>query len=72
MLFVLLDRSPINFPVIQLSEDLCTRFALLLRDKCNETISIIWEVATGKDLKKFLSVSHVSILFSETTSTNKL
>ncbi|KAL8525894.1 hypothetical protein ACS0TY_015212 [Phlomoides rotata] len=48
-------KSPLTFPVIQLPEDLCTKFALLLRDKCNETISIIWEVATGKDIKKFLS-----------------
>lgn len=66
------SRSHINFPVIQLPEDLCAKVALLLRDKCNETISIVWELATGKDLKKFLTVRSLSIFFSKATNTFQL
>lgn len=31
--------------------------AFLLRDRCNQAIGILWEVASGKDLKRFLTVS---------------
>ncbi|KAI3461747.1 hypothetical protein Pfo_018410 [Paulownia fortunei] len=49
------NKSPINFPEIALPEDLCMSIALLLRDRCNKAIGYFWEVASGKDLKKFLS-----------------
>ncbi|KAH6765759.1 hypothetical protein C2S52_016742 [Perilla frutescens var. hirtella] len=48
-------KSPLNLPQIELPEDLCMGFALLLRDRCNQAIGMLWEVASGKDLKRFLT-----------------
>lgn len=47
-------KSPLNLPEVQLPEDLCMTVAFLLRDRCNQAIGILWEVASGKDLKRFL------------------
>ncbi|KAK6145192.1 hypothetical protein DH2020_022012 [Rehmannia glutinosa] len=49
------NKSPINFPEIELPEDVCTSVALLLTDRCNKSIGVFWQVASGKDLKKFLT-----------------
>lgn len=49
-------RSPLDIPEIVLPEALCTTFALFLRDKCNQAFGIFREVASGRDLKKFLYV----------------
>ncbi|XP_047955334.1 reticulon-like protein B4 isoform X2 [Salvia hispanica] len=48
-------KSPLNLPVIELPQDLCTAVALLLCDRCNQAITMLWEVTSGKDLKKFLT-----------------
>ncbi|XP_057772672.1 reticulon-like protein B5 [Salvia miltiorrhiza] len=48
-------KAPLNFPEIELPQDLCMTVALLLRDRCNQGISMLWEVASGKDLKRFLT-----------------
>ncbi|XP_047966831.1 reticulon-like protein B5 [Salvia hispanica] len=48
-------KSPLNIPEIELPWDLCMTVALLLRDRCNQAISMLWEVASGKDLKRFLT-----------------
>ncbi|KAI5679832.1 hypothetical protein M9H77_01059 [Catharanthus roseus] len=48
------NRSPLDIPEIVLPEALCTTFALFLRDKCNQAFGIFREVASGRDLKKFL------------------
>lgn len=45
-----------EFPEILLPEKLWTEVALLLRDRFNWAFSVFWEVASGKDLKKFLYV----------------
>lgn len=49
------NRSAFNFPQIVLPEDLCMSIALLLRDRCNQAFGIFRQVASGNDLKKFLS-----------------
>ncbi|KAL1565670.1 reticulon-like protein B5 [Salvia divinorum] len=48
-------KSPLNIPEIELPQDLCMTVALLLRNRCNQAISMLWEVASGKDLKRFLT-----------------
>ncbi|KAG9149384.1 hypothetical protein Leryth_003353, partial [Lithospermum erythrorhizon] len=49
-----INKSPVEFPNVVLSEDLCNSIALLLRDRCNQAVCIFRDIATGKDLKKFL------------------
>ncbi|EYU36885.1 hypothetical protein ABFS82_14G062400 [Erythranthe guttata] len=49
------NKSPINFPEIELPEDLCMNAALLLTERFNKAIAILWQIASGKDVKKFLS-----------------
>ncbi|MCD7468740.1 hypothetical protein HAX54_007168 [Datura stramonium] len=46
--------SLIEFPKIELSEELWMQVALLLRDQCTCAFGIFREVASGNDLKKFL------------------
>nr|GMD25240.1 reticulon-like protein B5 [Ipomoea batatas] len=48
------NKTPLDFPEFVLPEDLCMRAALAVRDKCHWAIGIFREVASGKDLKKFL------------------
>lgn len=60
-----MDRSALNFPQIVLPEDLCMSIALLLRDRCNQAFGLFRQVASGNDLKKFLSV----LLFTYLTLT---
>nr|GME14803.1 reticulon-like protein B5 [Ipomoea batatas] len=48
------NKTPLDFPEFVLPEDLCRRAALAVRDKCHWAIGIFREVASGKDLKKFL------------------
>nr|XP_016477748.1 PREDICTED: reticulon-like protein B1 [Nicotiana tabacum] len=50
------NKTPMEFPEIVLPEKLWTEVALLLRDRFNWAFSVFWEVASGKDLKKFLYV----------------
>uniref|UniRef100_A0A5B7CE48 Reticulon-like protein n=1 Tax=Davidia involucrata TaxID=16924 RepID=A0A5B7CE48_DAVIN len=51
-----LNKSPLDFPEVVLPEDLFMSMALLLRDQFNQACTIFREVASGKDLKKFLYV----------------
>ncbi|XP_016492585.1 reticulon-like protein B5 [Nicotiana tabacum] len=48
------NKTPMEFPEILLPEKLWTEVALLLRDRFNWAFGVFWEVASGKDLKKFL------------------
>ncbi|CAI9107199.1 OLC1v1006503C1 [Oldenlandia corymbosa var. corymbosa] len=48
------NRSPLDFPEIVLPEGLCTGLALLLMDRFNQAFNFFREVASGRDLKKFL------------------
>ncbi|KAG6401340.1 hypothetical protein SASPL_138193 [Salvia splendens] len=48
-------KSPLNLPVIELPQDFCTAVALLLCDRCNQAITMLWQVTSGKDLKNFLT-----------------
>ncbi|CAA0842407.1 Reticulon-like protein B6 [Striga hermonthica] len=52
-----MNKSPISFPEIVLSEDICKNAALLLIERCNKAIGFLWGVASGKDIKKFLTVN---------------
>ncbi|GER28145.1 reticulon-like protein [Striga asiatica] len=50
-----MNKSPFSFPEIVLSEDICKNAALLLTERCNKAIGCLWGVASGKDVKKFLT-----------------
>lgn len=58
--FLLFLRTPPDFPEFALPEDLCRKAALAVRDKCHWAIGLFREVASGKDLKKFLYVCKFS------------
>ncbi|CAA0820643.1 Reticulon-like protein B5 [Striga hermonthica] len=49
------NKSPINFPEIVLSEDICKNAALLLTHRLNEALSFFFGVISAKDFKKFLT-----------------
>ncbi|XP_027126936.1 reticulon-like protein B5 [Coffea arabica] len=48
------NRSPLELPEIALPENLCMSFALLLRDRFNQAFGIFRQVASERDVKKFL------------------
>ncbi|CAH9138657.1 unnamed protein product [Cuscuta epithymum] len=48
------NKTPPDYPEIVLPEDMCRQAALLVRDKIHWAIGLFREVASGKDLKKFL------------------
>ncbi|XP_019188623.1 PREDICTED: reticulon-like protein B5 [Ipomoea nil] len=48
------NKTPLDFPEFVLPEELCRRAALAVRDKFHWAVGIFREVASGKDLKKFL------------------
>ncbi|CAN4126483.1 unnamed protein product [Withania somnifera] len=48
------SKTPMEFPEIVLPEELWTQVALLLRDRFNWAFGLFWEVASGKNMKKFL------------------
>ncbi|KAJ4971472.1 hypothetical protein NE237_004571 [Protea cynaroides] len=50
------NKSPPKFPEVLLPEDLFVSIALSLRHECNQAFATLREVASGKDLKKFLMV----------------
>lgn len=54
--FVLNIRTPVEFQEIALPEKLWTQVAILLRDRFNWAFGVFWEVASGKNLKKFFLV----------------
>lgn len=51
-----LCRSPPKFPDIVIPEDLVVSIALSVRHEVNRASTTFKEVASGKDLKKFLKV----------------
>ncbi|XP_009793495.1 reticulon-like protein B2 [Nicotiana tabacum] len=53
-LSLFVNKSLIEFPKIELPEELWTQVALLLRDQFTCAFGIFREVASGNDLKKFL------------------
>ncbi|WOL01512.1 reticulon-like protein B2 [Canna indica] len=52
----LMKKSPPHIPQVQIPEDLAEKIALSLRYEVNRSFAALREIATGNDLKKFLSV----------------
>jgi hypothetical protein len=49
-------RSPPDFPVVEVPEDLVVNVAHALRNDINRMLHMFREIAMGHDLKKFLGV----------------
>lgn len=51
-----LTRSPPHIPEVQLSEKCVLEIASALRAEINLAFSVLRDIASGRDLKKFLGV----------------
>ncbi|XP_020574950.1 reticulon-like protein B2 [Phalaenopsis equestris] len=51
-----INKSPPNIPHVSIPEDLAVNIALSLRFEINRSIAALREIASGRDLKKFLAV----------------
>jgi Reticulon len=49
-------RAPLRIPEVDISEDKARRMAHALRNDINRVLSLLRDVALGRDLKKFLMV----------------
>lgn len=56
MYFIFMSRSPPRVPVICIPEEPVLQLASSLRIGINETFSVLRDIVSGKDVKKFLSV----------------
>ncbi|KAJ0971496.1 hypothetical protein J5N97_019455 [Dioscorea zingiberensis] len=52
-----INKSPPHIPVVEVPEDLVVNIALSLRYEINRGFSVLRDVASGRDLKKFLAVA---------------
>ncbi|THU46415.1 hypothetical protein C4D60_Mb09t04700 [Musa balbisiana] len=52
----LINKSPPHIPVVSIPEDLAVNIARSLTYEINRGFSVLREIATGRDLKKFLAV----------------
>lgn len=55
-LSVLHGRSARHIPEVSIPEDLAVNIALSLRNEINKGFAVLREIATGRDMKKFLAV----------------
>lgn len=53
---LLLIRSPPRIPEVQIPKDPVMEFAQALRFEINRAFTVLRDIASGRDLKKFLSV----------------
>ncbi|CAI9102043.1 OLC1v1000231C2 [Oldenlandia corymbosa var. corymbosa] len=51
-----INKSPPRIPEVQLAEEPFLQIAAVLRFEINRALSVLREIASGKDLKKFLAV----------------
>lgn len=51
-----INKSPPHIPVVSIPEDLTVNIALSLRYEINRGFAVLREIASGRDLKKFLIV----------------
>nr|KAJ0186444.1 hypothetical protein LSAT_V11C900456670 [Lactuca sativa] len=51
------NKSPVNFPDIRLSQELCDCVALLLKDQINQGCLYLRQMTIGKYLKIFMSLN---------------
>ncbi|KAJ6820756.1 reticulon-like protein B4 [Iris pallida] len=58
------NRSPPHIPIVSIPEDLTVSIALSLRYEINRAFSVLKEIASGHELKKFLVVIAGLWLFS--------
>eukprot|EP00249_Psilotum_nudum_P009475 c21958_g1_i4 orf=167-901(+) len=56
---VFLHRSPPPIPELELSEDMVTSFASVLREEINKALAVSHDIALGKDFRLFLKVAAV-------------
>ena len=56
LVYVLFARSPPHIPEVIIPEDLTVQIALSLRYEINRGFAVLREIASGRDLKKFLIV----------------
>lgn len=61
---VLYARSPPHIPEVSIPEELTVDIALSLRYEINRGLAVLREIASGRDLKKFLSVCLICCLFA--------
>lgn len=60
--FLFRYRSPSRIPEIQLSEEAFIQTVAALRFEINRALTVLREIAFGRDLKKFLTVSYLSFM----------
>ncbi|KAJ7552020.1 hypothetical protein O6H91_06G038700 [Diphasiastrum complanatum] len=61
----LLNRPPPPIPKLELSEELVSRLASVLREELNKTLAVAYDVAIGKDFRVFFKVVAVLWFFSK-------
>lgn len=59
---LLLFRSPPQIPEVSIPEEPVLQFASALRLEINQAFAVLRDIASGKDLKKFLLVSSFLVL----------
>lgn len=57
IVLLFLYRSPPRIPEVQLSEEPFLQVAAALRFEINRALAVLRQIASGKELKKFLAVS---------------
>lgn len=58
--FLCIVRSPPHIPEVIIPEEPVLKFASALRIEINQAFAVLRDIASGKDLKKFLSVCSFS------------
>ncbi|KAH9677484.1 reticulon-like protein [Citrus sinensis] len=59
-----INKSPPEIPVVTLPEKFVLEFASALRYEINRALAVLREIASGRDLKKFLGVCSFFLLYS--------
>lgn len=63
MVLAFFVRSPPKIPEVSIPEEPVKEIAAFLRVEINRGFAIIRQIALGKDLKQFLSVCHLLLVF---------
>ncbi|KAH7682419.1 Reticulon domain-containing protein [Dioscorea alata] len=58
-----INKSPPRIPEVSISEDMAVKIARSLRYEINTALAVLREIALGRDLKKFLGVSHFGFIW---------
>ncbi|ONK79204.1 uncharacterized protein A4U43_C01F3980 [Asparagus officinalis] len=60
-----INKSPPHIPEVSIPEDLTVNIALSLRYEINRGLAVLRSIASGKDLKKFIIVITVPVLYEK-------